>query len=71
MSPLLQWKESYSVKVAALDNHHKKLFQLVNELNQAMGETPELMTFLQQWLRNHIQTVDQRYRDFLNAQGVH
>jgi len=33
--------------------------------------TPQLMMFLQQWLRNHIQTVDQRYGEFLNAHGVH
>lgn len=136
MSTVFQWKEAYSVKVAALDNQHKKLFELVNELHQAMGEghgndvaggiltrlidytvqhftaeeklmerhkypalmshraehktltdkanafkkefdagtsnvTPQLMTFLQQWLRNHIQSVDQRYSDYLNAKGVH
>ncbi|MFZ0800064.1 MAG: bacteriohemerythrin [Terriglobales bacterium] len=31
----------------------------------------ELMTFLQKWLTDHIQTVDQKYGDFLNAHGVH
>ena len=131
-----QWKESYSVKVEAMDAQHKKLFDLVNELHRAMGTghgkdiagdvlkrlvdytvnhfsaeeklmekhnypgltahraehkaltekviaikkefeagatnvTPQLLTFLQQWLKNHIQTVDQRYSDFLNAHGVH
>lgn len=136
MSSVFQWKEAYSVKVSALDNQHKKLFELVSELHEAMGAghgkqvagdildrliaytvqhfaaeeklmekykypslathrgehkaltdkvvafkkefeagssnlTPQLMTFLQQWLKNHIQTVDQRYSDFLNAQGVH
>jgi hemerythrin len=136
MSTVFQWKEAYSVKVLALDNQHKKLFELVNELHQAMGEghgkdvaggiltrlidytvqhftaeeklmerhkyptllahraehkaltdkvlafkkefdagtsnvTPQLMTFLQQWLRNHIQSVDQRYSDYLNQKGVH
>lgn len=136
MSATFQWKDSYSVKVAALDNQHKKLFDLVNELHVAMSQghgkdvagdvlrrlidytvhhfsaeemlmqkhnfpgliahraehkaltdkvmafkkefdagtgnvTPQLMTFLQQWLKNHIQTVDQRYGDFLNSHGVH
>jgi hemerythrin len=33
--------------------------------------TPQLMMFLQQWLRNHIPSVDQKYGDFLNAHGVH
>jgi hemerythrin len=30
-----------------------------------------LMTFLQNWLTNHILTVDQKYGEFLNAHGVH
>ncbi len=136
MSATFQWKDSYSVKVAALDNQHKKLFDLINELHVAMSRghgkdivgdvlrrlidytvhhfsaeemlmqnhnfpglvahraehkaltdkvlafkkefdagtsyvTVQLMTFLQQWLKNHIQTVDQRYGDFLNSHGVH
>jgi len=33
--------------------------------------TPELMTFLQDWLTNHILTVDQKYGEFLNSKGVH
>ncbi len=32
--------------------------------------TPELMSFLQKWLTNHIQKVDQKYSEFLNARGV-
>ena len=136
MSSVFQWKDSYSVKVSAMDTQHKKLFDLVNELHNAMADghgkdmagevlnrlidytvthfaaeeklmekhnypalvsqraehkaltdkviafkkefdagtsnvTPQLMMFLQQWLRNHIQTVDQRYGDFLNSHGVH
>jgi hemerythrin len=136
MSALFEWSDSYSVKVKALDNQHRKLFDLINELHTAMkagrgkvaaGEilrrlidytvyhfsaeeklmekhafpelvahrtehkvltdrvlafkkdfdadtapvTVELMNFLQQWLLNHIQRVDQRYADFMNAQGVY
>ncbi len=136
MSTAFEWKPSYSVKVVALDNQHKKLFDLVNELHAAMSQghgkdvagdvlnrlidytvnhftaeeklmekhkfpglilhraehkaltdkvlafkkefdagasnvTPQLMMFLQQWLTNHIQRVDQKYGDYLNAQGVH
>lgn len=136
MSTAFQWKDTYSVKVMALDNQHKKLFDLVNELHGAMSNghgkdvagdvlrrlidytvdhfsseerlmekhhfpglaahraehkaltekvlafktefdagtsnvTPQLLMFLQQWLRNHIQSVDQKYGDFLNQQGVH
>ena len=136
MSAAFQWKESYSVKVLALDTQHKKLFDLINELHGAMSSghgkdvagdvlhrltdytvshfraeealmekynfpglaahriehkaltdkvlafkkefesgtsvvTPQLMTFLQNWIKDHIQGVDQRYSDFLNAHGVH
>jgi len=34
---LVKWDPSFSVKVAVCDEHHKKLFQLVNELHDAMG----------------------------------
>ena len=136
MSAAFEWKESYSVKVSAFDNQHKKLFALVTELHTAMasghgkdvakdvldrlvdytvhhfaaeerlmdrhqypgylahkGEhkaltdkvlafkkefeagtsniTPQLMTFLQQWLKNHIESVDQKYSAFMNEHGVH
>lgn len=135
MSAMFEWKDIYSVKVAAMDNQHKKLFELVNELHNAMSQghgkdkagevlkrlidytvthfsseeklmeshrfpglvahraehkaltdkvlafkkefdagtsnvTPQLMTFLQQWLRNHIQSVDKQYGEFLSAHGV-
>jgi len=33
--------------------------------------TPDLMIFLQKWLTNHIQTIDQKYGDFFNSHGVH
>jgi hemerythrin len=131
-----QWTDRYSVKVEAMDEQHKKLFALINELYGAMikghgndvagdilrrlidytaqhfsaeerlmqkhnypglashrlehkaltdkviafkkefdaGDTyitPELLTFLQRWLTDHIQKVDKRYGDFLNTQGVH
>ncbi len=36
----------------------------------ATAVTLDLMTFLQKWLTNHIQTVDQKYSDFCNAHGV-
>ena len=136
MSTAFQWKDTYTVKVGAMDNQHKKLFDLVNELEGAMhsghsrdvmgrvlerlidytaqhftaeeklmekhkypglpthrgehrvltekvigfkkefdaGNTsiaPQLLTFLQSWLTNHLQTIDQRYSDFMNQHGVH
>lgn len=40
---LLVWKESYSVGVEKLDNQHKKIFSIINELFDKMksGKTKE------------------------------
>jgi hemerythrin len=129
-----EWNESYSVKVGGMDHQHKKLFALVQELQDSMkaghgkdkmGEVlarlvaytvqhfgseeallqkqgyPELaehqaehkaltekvlafkkeydagvtsvvplMNFLQNWLKDHILKVDQKYSEFMNAHGV-
>ncbi len=32
-----RWTEKYSVNVVALDNQHKRLFAIINELNQALA----------------------------------
>lgn len=136
MNTAFQWDSRYSVKVHAMDDQHKKLFEIVHELYTAMQSgkgkavagdvlarlidytehhfaaeeaimeknhypqlanhraehrdlenkvrafkkefdagskaiTLELMTFLQNWLTNHILSVDQKYSDFLNSKGVH
>jgi len=36
MPPLFTWNDSYSVKVALCDQQHKKLFEIINELADAM-----------------------------------
>ena len=36
--PLLNWTEDLSVKVNGLDNQHKKLVSLINDLHEAMKE---------------------------------
>ncbi len=33
---LLEWNDSYSVKVAKFDDQHKKLFAMINDLNDGM-----------------------------------
>lgn len=35
---LFEWTEEYSVSVQRLDGEHKKLFSIINELNDAMSD---------------------------------
>ena len=41
--PMLQWNESYSVGVQAMDDQHRILISVLNELNEAMTATHDLM----------------------------
>lgn len=43
--PLFTWNDSYSVKVAQCDQQHKKLFEIINHLADAMrtGQGNEVM----------------------------
>ena len=36
--PLITWNENYSVAVKSMDEQHKKLFGLINQLHDAMAE---------------------------------
>jgi hemerythrin len=116
--PLMTWTPKLSVGVAVLDEDHKKLVGMVNELYDAMQAghgkeslgpilgrlvdytvphkqqhdalthqvlevqrkyaagaaatvSLEVMHFLRDWLINHIQGTDQKYRAHLNAKGIH
>ena len=132
---LLQWDDSYSVSVVEIDNQHKKLVAIINELHDSMmkgsvkgvldstlkeligyagthfkteekyfdeygyaeaaahkkehsdftrkvagfkkefeggrmGLSIEVMSFLSDWLKNHIKTVDKKYSRFFNEKGL-
>ncbi len=43
---LVQWSEKYSVGVRSLDRHHRKLFELLNRLHEAMsaGKASKVVT---------------------------
>jgi hemerythrin len=71
----LMEKNGYPV-LAAHQAEHRALTDKVVAFKKSFDTgsaliTLELMTFLQNWLTNHIQTVDKKYGDFLNSKGVH
>jgi hemerythrin len=55
---LLDWSPSLSVDVAAMDEEHKRLFALINELNEAMkqGRTRDEMDRVFNELARYTQT---------------
>lgn len=136
MASLFEWKESYSVNIKEIDQQHKMLVGMLNELFEAMrnreanevitgiikGMTDyigvhfsleehlmqkhmypdylqhkkehenftqkvvefqekhksgkmmlslEVMNFLKDWLKNHIQVSDQAYSPYLNQKGIY
>jgi len=57
-------------------SEHKILTEKVLAFKKDFDEgacsiTPDLMKFLENWLMHHIQSVDQKYGEFLSAKGVH
>ncbi len=36
-TPAFRWTERYSVNIAAIDDQHKRLFTIINELNDALA----------------------------------
>ncbi len=54
---------------------HDELLCQVEELNEKFKTSKtcisiEVMKFLKDWLKNHIQETDKQYTDFLNSKGV-
>jgi hemerythrin-like metal-binding protein len=68
-----------NAKYAGLATHHiehRKLTEQVEEYERRYQQgdltlSLELADFLSNWLKNHIQSVVQSYRPWLNAHGVY
>ena len=135
MADIMTWSDEYKVNIAHLDEQHKTLMQMINELNNSMESgsersaigsildklvayaanhfkaeeklfdehgyadtdshkakhvdltnqvldfqkkfkdgsadvTADLMSFLKNWLSDHILGTDKKYGSFLNSKGV-
>lgn len=55
----IKWTNSFAVGIETLDNHHKKLFDIINELHEAMmtgksqNKMKELITKLKEYTLFH------------------
>jgi hemerythrin len=62
--PLLNWNESYSVKIAQIDSQHKKLVDIINNLHDSMkaGKSKEvlgkILNQLIDYTANHFKTEE-------------
>ncbi len=79
---LVQWNSSYSVQVAAMDNQHQRLFELINKLHDAMGQgkgketLPEVFESLIQYTKSHFAAEEAlltryKYPDFAAHKKLH
>jgi hemerythrin len=67
---LIEWKDSYSVGVKIIDEQHKKLFSLINDLYSAMkaGKEKEILSKvlddLARYVDVHFYTEEKYFADF-------
>ena len=82
MALLYPWKEEYSVGVSRFDNHHKKLFNIANQLHEMMktgqGEqviektVRELVEYTAYHLREEEKTMESiSYSDIMAHKKAH
>lgn len=79
---LLDWKSEYSVDVQPIDNQHKKLFEMINQLHDAMRSgvgtrlVPVILNNLISYTRDHFADeeklmVQAKYPGFANHKAEH
>ena len=62
---LIEWKPSYSVGVPLFDRQHQKLFQLINQLHEAMGsgqakdQLAPIVESLSQYTKTHFREEEE------------
>jgi hemerythrin len=69
--PIIKWNESLSVQVIEIDNQHKKLVSLINELNEAMLQAKSkqvlgaILNGLIDYTATHFATEEKYFNQFL------
>lgn len=70
---LMSWEEKYSVKVKEIDDQHKKLFGMINDLQRAMagGQGVEILqrTFndMTEYAATHFRTEEDYFKKYSYA----
>ena len=68
--PLLEWKEEYSVEVKAIDDQHKEMFRMINELVGLINVVPDrdriepLLDGLIAYRQKHFATEEGYFKQF-------
>ena len=69
--PLIEWNNYYSVNVEEIDDQHKMLVEMINDLDRAFREdksyeaTVEIIIKLKEYATNHFAT-EEKYFDLFN-----
>ena len=73
--PLFTWNDSYSVTISSMDEQHKKLFALINQLHDAMttGKAKtivgQVLDDLLDYTRTHF-TAEEKVLEKYNYSGI-
>jgi len=70
------WNEKFSVGVRKIDEQHKEFRKktvafAVDTMKYKETLPIELLTYLQNWLINHILESDMKYKSFFNKKGLY
>ncbi len=62
---LIKWKNEYSIGVTKLDNQHKRILKIVNQVfgmqfsKQNEKEIEEILNYLQDYIKEHFKTEEE------------
>jgi hemerythrin-like metal-binding protein len=71
----LEWEDAYSVGVLEIDQQHKQMFAIINELIDAIGtdvkkeRLVEIINSLVEYKKNHFATEEKYFKEF-NFEGA-